>query len=54
MWISKAPAPQITRKSEVELKAEKFFRERSIHPTLAEYREVCVCMRNGSNPLGIH
>lgn len=54
MWISKAPVPRITRKSEAELKAEQFFKERGIHPTLAEYREVCACMRNGSNPFGIH
>ena len=37
-----------------EYKARRFFQARGIHPTLAEYREVYACMRNGSNPFGIH
>ena len=37
-----------------EYKTRQFFQARGIHPTLAEYREVYACMKNGSNPLGIH
>lgn len=38
----------------VESRTTAWFRKRGIKPTLAEYREVSACMRNGSNPLGIH
>lgn len=33
---------------------ERWFAERGIRPTLAEYREVAACAVRGANPLGIH
>ena len=52
MW-KPAPPPKV-RITIAEQKAKKFFADRGIKPTLAEFREVCACMRNGSNPMGIH
>lgn len=63
MWFSRAHVlhdAETLRKiwEDPEYKTRQFFQERGIHPTLAEYREVYVCMQkcmqNGSNPLGIH
>lgn len=54
------PPPEIKMRQipphieEAERKAQNWFAARHIHPTLHEYREVCVCMRKGVNPLGIH
>ena len=38
----------------VEAKVTKFFRDRGISPTLAEYREVVAAYRTVANPMGIH
>ena len=37
-----------------ESNANRFFRDRGISPTLAEYREVVAAYRTGANPMGIH
>lgn len=59
MWFSRAHVlsdEEILRKirDDPEYKTQQFFKVRGIQPTLAEYREVYACMRNGSNPLGVH
>jgi hypothetical protein len=37
-----------------ESKANRFFRDRGISPTLTEYREVVAAFRTGNKPMGIH
>ena len=53
-FIENPDNPQGRGRGDPEYKTRQFFRARGIHPTLAEYREIYACMRNGSNPFGIH
>ena len=40
--------------AEAERATMRYFAQKGIQPTLAEFREVKACMLNGSNPEGIH
>ena len=45
---------QLGHEQASDASVRRWFLSRGITPTLAEYREVAACLRNGSNPLGIH